>query len=55
MKMCIRDRGTADLDALATLAALLWDSHSVPELRKEFAAVIELSLIHILPHDLVVK
>ncbi|HIT28255.1 MAG TPA: GNAT family N-acetyltransferase [Candidatus Faecousia gallistercoris] len=33
--------GTADLDALATLAALLWDSHSVPELRKEFAAVIE--------------
>ena len=33
--------GTADLDALATLAALLWDSHSVPELREEFAAVIE--------------
>ena len=30
--------GTADLDALA---ALLWDSHSVPELREEFAAVIE--------------
>ena len=30
--------GTADLDALA---ALLWDSHSVPELLEEFAAVIE--------------
>ena len=30
--------GTADLDALA---ALLWDSHCVPELREEFAAVIE--------------